>query len=140
MTALTLEQHNRPQILDMLHDDVWVVACLCAAWCDVCKTYRPLFDTFAARHPDKQFLWIDVEDQADLVGDFEIDNFPTLLLQRGDYVTFFGPVQPDIHIAMRLLSAHAEKSLEELAQETATSAQRHAWQEENNLRRRLQSA
>ena len=73
-------------------DDVWVIACLCAAWCDVCRQYRSGFDTLAAQHPDKRFIWIDIEDQADVVGDMDVDNFPTLLIQRGDTVAFFGKI------------------------------------------------
>ncbi|RJG04247.1 thioredoxin family protein [Noviherbaspirillum sedimenti] len=137
MTALTLEQDNRPQIRDLLGDDTWIVACLCAAWCDVCKAYRTGFDEFAAQHPDKCFLWIDVEDQADLVGDLDIENFPTLLLQRGDQVAFFGAIQPDIGIARRLLSAYAQQSTAELQAATAGNNDRQAWQEACNLRQRL---
>ncbi len=138
MTAITLENDNRAQILASLEDGAWTVACLCAAWCDVCKAYRAGFDAFAAAHPDKHFLWIDIEDQADLVGDLDIDNFPTLLLQRGDQVAFFGAVQPDIGLARRLLSAYAQKSAAELQAETAGTAERQLWQDECNLRRRLQ--
>ena len=72
-----------------MKDDVWVVACLCAAWCDVCTNYRPGFDELAAQHPDKLFVWIDIEDRADLIGDFDVENFPTLLIQRGDDVIFY---------------------------------------------------
>jgi thiol-disulfide isomerase/thioredoxin len=137
MTAITLDQDNRSRILDSIEDDTWVVACLCAAWCDVCKAYRAGFDEFAAQHPDKRFLWIDIEDQADLVGDLDIENFPTLLLQRGDQVAFFGVVQPDIGVARRLVSAYAQKSTDELQAENAGNPNRQVWQEECNLRQRL---
>jgi len=137
MSALTLEQDNRAAILDVLKNDTWIVACLCADWCDVCKAYRPGFDALAAQHPDKRFLWIDVEDQADLVGDLDIDNFPTLLLQRGDQVAFFGAVQPDLGITRRLITAYAQKSATELQAEITGNPDREAWQDECNLRQRL---
>ncbi|QAU34393.1 thioredoxin family protein [Janthinobacterium sp. 17J80-10] len=137
MTALNLEPDSRAAIIDQLQGEAWVVACLCAAWCDVCKAYRPAFDDLAGQHPDKRFLWIDVEDQADLVGDFDIENFPTLLLQRGEQVAFFGAVQPDIGIARRLISAYAERSAAELRAEAASNVERQTWQEECNLRQRL---
>lgn len=137
MTAITLEQDNRRGILDSFTDDAWVVACLCAAWCDVCKAYRASFDALAAQHPDKQFLWIDIEDQADLVGDLDIENFPTLLLQHGEQVAFFGAVQPDIGIARRLVTAYAEKSTQALSTENAGNPERQRWQDECNLRQRL---
>lgn len=137
MSAITLEQDTLDRILDSIKDDSWIVACLCADWCDVCKAYRAGFDEFAAQHPDKHFLWIDIEDQADLVGDLDIENFPTLLLQRGDEVAFFGVVQPDIGVARRLLSAYAQKTVTELQAENAGNPARLAWQDECNLRRRL---
>jgi thioredoxin 1 len=135
--VLTLEQHNRAQIAHILGDDAWMVVCLCAAWCDVCREYRPRFDELAARHPERLFLWVDIEDQADLVGDLDVENFPTLLIQRGDTVVFYGTVQPDLHQANRLLTAQLAKPAAELQTEAENSAERKAWQADCNLRRRL---
>ncbi|MDB5764544.1 MAG: thioredoxin family protein [Herminiimonas sp.] len=140
MSSLFLELHNRTQLAESMADDKWVVACLCAAWCDVCREYRPGFDELAALHSDKQFVWIDIEDQADVVGDLDVENFPTLLIQRGDTVAFFGTVQPDLKQANRLLLAQTEKSDAELRNEAASSTERKAWQQDCNLRLRLNEA
>lgn len=140
MISLTLEHDNRAQLADMLADDAWIVACLCAAWCDVCRSYRAQFEEMAARHPQQHFLWIDIEDQADVVGDLDVENFPTLLIQRGDLVAFFGPVQPDQRLAERLVQAQVEKSDAELRAEAHGSPQRQTWQRDCNLRRRLGAA
>lgn len=140
MTALILEQDNRAQIRELLAGDAWVVACLCAAWCDACKAYRPGFEELAKQHPDKRFLWIDIEDQADLVGDIDIENFPTLLLQKGDTVAFFGTVLPEVLVAQRLLASYVRQSDTELQAEAGSNAERMAWQEECNLRQRLNQA
>lgn len=140
MPSLTLESDNRDEVADWLAGDAWVVACLCAAWCDTCRQYRNSFDTLAVRHPDKRFVWIDIEDQADVVGDFDVENFPTLLIQRGDAVAFFGTVLPDVNLADRLLQAQAEKSAAEIEAEAARSAERAEWQSAFNLRLRLAEA
>jgi thioredoxin-like negative regulator of GroEL len=140
MTSFTLELHNRARLSEALTDDAWLVACLCAAWCDVCRQYRPAFEQLAAQHPDKQFVWVDIEDQADVVGDIDVENFPTLLIQRGDTVAFFGTVQPDARQANRLLQAQVEKSAAELEAQAQASAERRAWQKDCNLRQRLQEA
>ncbi|TMG74253.1 MAG: hypothetical protein E6H77_11700 [Betaproteobacteria bacterium] len=51
--------------------------------------------------------WIDIEDQADELGDLaDVENFPTIRVTRGDQVLFHG-VQLPIH-------AHLERLLEEL--------------------------
>jgi thioredoxin 1 len=140
MHSLTLEPTNRGQVADALAGGRWVVACLCAAWCGTCTSYRAAFDALAARHPDKLFVWIDVEDEADVVGELDVENFPTLLLQRGDSVAFFGTTLPDAAIADRLVLAQAEHSDEELARLAQSSAQRQAWQREVNLHMLLRDA
>ncbi len=103
-------------------------------WVNPDATYRATFDELALRHPDKQFVWIDIEDQADLVGDLDVDNFPTLLLQRGDTVAFFGTMVPDGGVADRLIQAQAEQGDDELARLAQSSEERRDWQEECNLR------
>ena len=134
MHSLTLDSTTRDRIAATLDGDGWTVACLCAAWCGTCSTYRTTFEEIAARHPDKQFVWIDIEDQADLVGDLDVENFPTLLLQRGGTVAFFGTMVPDGGVADRLVQAQAGQSPEELARLAASTDERREWQRECNLR------
>ena len=138
--GFTLEQHNRAEIAEWLSEGGWVIACLCAAWCDTCCSYRSSFDELAARHPDQRFVWIDIEDQADIVGDIDVENFPTLLIQRGDTVAFFGTVLPDARLAERLVQAQTEKSDAELSTEASGSAEHRDWQRICNLRMRLSEA
>lgn len=133
----SLETNNRDVIAELLDSDRWIVACLCAAWCDVCRSYRASFDAWATEHPDKYFIWIDIEDHADVVGDLDIENFPTLLIQHGDVVAFFGTVLPDIKLANRLLSAQVEKSESDLQVEVNSNAEKKEWQLHCNLRQRL---
>jgi len=140
MSLITLESQHYASLLQDLQEGKDVVACLCAAWCDVCGQYRPDFERLAARHPGTRFVWIDIEDQADTIGDIDVENFPTLLLQRGDIVAFFGTVLPDAHIAERLIQNLAAKSTPVLQAEAASSEERRNWQEESNLRRCLQEA
>lgn len=137
MPFYTLDSRNRHQIARLLSEDKWVVACLCAAWCDVCCQYRAGFENLAAQHPDKYFIWIDIEDEADTVGDFDVENFPTLLMQRGDTVAFFGTVLPEPRQANRLLLAQTEKGEADLKTEANSSPEKKKWQTENNLRQRL---
>lgn len=140
MSSLTLEPDTRDQVAAALHGDGWIVACLCAAWCGTCSSYRTAFDNLATRHPDKTFVWIDVEDRADVVGDLDVDNFPTLLMQRGDAVAFFGTMLPDAGVADRLIHAQAALSAEELSRQAVSTPERQAWQRECNLRALLAGA
>jgi len=140
MSSLTLEPATRDQVAAAVTSGRWIVACLCAAWCGTCTSYRAAFDGLAARHPDKTFVWIDVEDEADVVGDLDVDNFPTLLVQRGDAVAFFGTMLPDPNVADRLIHAQAALGPDELARQAASTPERQAWQRECNLRALLDGA
>jgi thioredoxin-like negative regulator of GroEL len=134
MQSLILESHNHDQLAAALAGDGWIVACLCAAWCGTCASYRAGFDGLAARHPDKTFVWIDIEDQAGVVGDLDVENFPTLLLQRGDTVAFFGTMLPDPQVADRLIQCQAQLGDDELARLAGSSDERRGWQRACNLR------
>ena len=72
----------------------WWVACLCAAWCGVCREWLPQFTAQARAHPDMRFAWVDVEDEDETMGDVDIETFPTLLVARGDEVLYLAPIPP----------------------------------------------
>ncbi|WP_226493005.1 thioredoxin [Hydrogenophaga taeniospiralis] len=50
--------------------------------------------------------WVDIEDEADLLDELDIDieTFPTMLLARGDQVLFFGPIPAQAEVLARLVS------------------------------------
>ena len=137
MSSLFLVRENFSVLSDALASGKWVVACLCAGWCDVCKQYRAGFDALALQYPEHQFVWIDIEDQSDLIGDLDVENFPTILMQRGDTVAFYGTMMPEPRQVARLLEAQLERSDEELSLEADSNSQRQQWQTECNLRLRL---
>jgi len=134
MQSLLLVPEKFPQLASALDEGRWVVACLCAAWCDVCKQYRPGFEALAAEYPEQQFVWIDIEDQADLVGDLDVENFPTILIQHRDIVVFYGTMLPEPRQVARLLEAQLSRDDDELRREASSSAERQQWQQACNLR------
>jgi len=56
------------------------VICLCAAWCGTCRAFEPGFRQAALAHPGLAFRWLDVEDEADALGDLDIETFPSLVI------------------------------------------------------------
>jgi thiol-disulfide isomerase/thioredoxin len=85
-----------------------LVVCLCAQWCGVCNEYRPRFEQLKARFTQATLLWIDVEDEADLLHPLDVENFPTLLIAVGDAPRFFGPMTPQIEVLERLIGAQID--------------------------------
>jgi hypothetical protein len=85
------------------------VACLCAAWCRLCDGYRPVFESVLAalreQHPGLQPHWIDIEDEAALVGDYDVETFPTLVAIDARRVLFAGPLTPQPQTLQRVLRA-----------------------------------
>ena len=82
-----------------------LVVCLCADWCGTCKTYQPLFAALAARFPQVQLRWVDVEDEAEMVDPVEVENFPTLLIANAQQTLFFGTVLPHAQTLERLVES-----------------------------------
>ncbi|MDO8773998.1 MAG: thioredoxin domain-containing protein [Burkholderiaceae bacterium] len=87
-----------------------LIACLCADWCGACREYRPLFDALALKFPQARFVWVDVEDEADLIEPIEVENFPTILIAVGKQPRFFGTVLPHIETLERLIQAKTAES------------------------------
>ena len=83
----------------------WWVICLCAGWCGVCRDWRPLFEQAARDNPRLRFAWVDVEDEADTMGDVDVETFPTVLVARGDEARFLGPVHPSAAQVSRLITS-----------------------------------
>ena len=85
-----------------------LVICLCAAWCHVCNDWRATFEQAAAANPGVTFAWIDIEDEADAMGDYDVETFPCVLVAKGELPLFLGAIQPSATQLQRLLTASYE--------------------------------
>ena len=94
-----------------------LVVCLCAQWCVVCREYQPVLqavlDGFDATQ--LRLVWLDIEDQSELVGDLDVDNFPTLLIAQDNIPVFFGTLAPHGATLMRLLRSALAGDLKPVA-------------------------
>ncbi|MBV8503929.1 MAG: thioredoxin [Paucibacter sp.] len=88
------------------------VACLCAAWCRLCDDYAPVLERTISELelPGVKLRghWIDIEDEAELVGDVDVETFPTIVVIGPEGVRFAGPVLPHADTLGRLLRNTAE--------------------------------
>ena len=99
--------------MSWMNRDVIDVACLCAAWCRVCEEYAPLLEAVIAERLAQGAAlrrhWVDIEDEDELVGDFDVETFPTLVVIGPDgVVRFAGPLTPQADTLRRLLRATVE--------------------------------
>ena len=114
--------------------DTFSVYCLCAEWCGTCREYRPGFQALDAQFPGVRFHWLDIEERADDLGDLDIENFPTLLIMRGELVLFFGTMLPHLGHLQRTLEVFLAQNREESRAYARSDSERKGWQENADLR------
>jgi len=90
------------------HPAQTLVVCYCALWCDTCTQYRPQFERLAAQWPQYGFVWVDIEENPEWLGEADaeadVQDFPTLLVQDAHGRNlFFGAQLPYIGHLERLL-------------------------------------
>ena len=96
------------------------IACLCAEWCVICRSYEALFQQMAAEEPAHQWHWIDIEDEEDALPGIDIETFPTIVIldQQGQFC-FAGTVEPRPEMLKRLVQSaqagHLQMSIADAA-------------------------
>jgi thiol-disulfide isomerase/thioredoxin len=110
------------------------VVCLCAEWCGSCREYRAEFERLAGQFPGVAFLWRDIEDDAGSLGDIEVENFPTILVRRREWVLFFGAMLPQAGHLRRLIETFLTQTIEESRRHALSTPERSAWQTDPDLR------
>ena len=81
------------------------IVCLCADWCGTCREYAQVFEALQQALPAHRYRWIDIEDEAELVGDCDVETFPTIVIADAQGVRFAGPLTPQADTLRRLLRA-----------------------------------
>ena len=109
MKVLTARASDRDAIVQALADPArLVVVSLCAAWCDTCTQFRAAYERLAQARPHATFVWLDIEDDAAIAGDVDVENFPTLAIYRGRSPLHFGVSLPHETTVGRLIDALAD--------------------------------
>jgi thioredoxin 1 len=94
---------DRTTIASRWNDERTAVVTLCAAWCDTCTEFREAFERIAAARPETLFIWLDIEDDAEICGDIDVENFPTLAIYRGGMPLHYGVSLPQEGTVARLI-------------------------------------
>lgn len=62
-----------------------------APWCGPCRTFGPIFEKSAGKHPDITFGKVNTEAEQGLAGAFDIRSIPTLMILRDKVLVFSQP-------------------------------------------------
>ncbi len=117
MTSPLHKLEDLTHVAKNLDQSPWLIACLCAAWCDTCQAYRKNFESIQKEHPDKIFAWVDIEDHSELIDDLDIENFPTILIEYQGKLLFLGTMLPDANLVHKLVKSYAD-SIEQKSADT----------------------
>ena len=127
MTVITNREDDKGLLANAFADASRIaVISLCAAWCDTCNDFRSGYELLAQSRPDVIFVWLDIEDDAEAVGDVDVENFPTLAIFRGTQPLHFGVSLPHPPSIGRLIDALAaqRQPLQEVPEAVAQLPQR----------------
>ena len=133
MALVTLQPSLYTETLHSLDAESWVVAFFCAEWCRSCREFRPVLDNMISSYPEAAFFWVDIEDNSDMLGELDINKFPTLLIQRGETVAFYSCIHPDTKLIERILRSQMEESPAALELQAQSTDEKRAWQKECNF-------
>jgi thioredoxin reductase (NADPH) len=104
MTLLTLDPDGRAELARRLAACEHVTAfALCAAWCSTCREFRLVCERIAASRPELSLVWVDIEDDAELLGDIDVETFPTFAIFEGEALRHYGALLPRADLLERLL-------------------------------------
>ena len=70
---------------DIVIFDFW------AEWCGPCKQFGPVFEEISEKHPNVTFCKVNVEEEQELAGMFQVRSIPTLVFMREKIVVFSNP-------------------------------------------------
>lgn len=106
----TTQPSHQRDLRRALDERPMLIVGLCAAWCRTCDDFRTTFEAIAVEHADATFVWLDIEDDAALLDEVDVDDFPTLCIYHDARLVHFGVSLPQRAVVRRLIEAFGPSS------------------------------
>ena len=84
MSVIHANKNNFQEVV--LNSEKPVLVDFWAPWCGPCRMVGPLLEEIAAERPDVQVVKVNVDEEPDLAGKFQIMSIPSLLVFKNGQV------------------------------------------------------
>ncbi len=74
-----------------VQDNPMIVLDFWAEWCGPCKMFGPIFEKVSENHDDVAFAKVNVEEEQQLAGMFQVRSIPTVAFMREGIVVYAQP-------------------------------------------------
>ena len=84
MSAMHINNHNFQE--EVMNSEKPVLLDFWASWCGPCRMVGPIIDEIAAEHPEYKVVKINVDEEPELAGEFQVVSIPTLVVMKNGQI------------------------------------------------------
>jgi len=88
MAVVELTKENFEQVVT---SNATVIVDYWAPWCGPCRSFAPVFEKVAEKHPDVVFAKVNTDEEQEIAAHFQIRSIPTLMVFRDQIIVFSQP-------------------------------------------------